>query len=115
MAKEALMPSIAYCEKTATIYVYSNGGSFKERSDYDGVVSVFWESDDCAMLYGANGITGRKTLLKIFAALYERGARRLRMKRAKKHKMPFAKLVEEGRFENTWEIDLSKALNISVN
>jgi hypothetical protein len=108
------MSSIAYCEKVATIYVYANGGSFEERSDYDGVVSVFWESDDCALLYGANGITRRRILFRIFATLYERGARRLRMKRAKKHKMPFAKLIEEGPFENTWEIDLCRALNIST-
>lgn len=108
------MSTIAYCEKSATIYVYAGDGSFEERSDYDGVVSVFWESDDCAFLYGANGIFGRKNLLKIFAELYRRGARRLRMKRAKRHRMPFGTMIEEGTVENTWEIDLPKALNIQT-
>lgn len=101
--------SAHYSHGTGGIRFYPPGKSYENRDDYDGVVSVKWIDDKTPMLEMAHGNDGANRLQEAIAELIPLGAKRIRTKRAKGHRMPRPwQIIETEELENTWELTLKE-------
>jgi hypothetical protein len=99
-----------YSPITGVVRVYHDGTDYEHRDQFDMVCSVMWLDDTTAFLYAAHGHAGRRTLSEVVKVLAERGAKKIRLKREKTHKMPRPwQKIERDEFENTWQLTLTEA------
>jgi hypothetical protein len=90
------------------IRIYHDHDGYVEKADYLAIVTVVWLSDIKVMLRGAKGEFSKRSFLALLRTLRKAGALTAVMTRTKGKRMPFAKLVEGGEYENTWEIKLEE-------
>ena len=88
--------------------IYLKHDGYAERGDYAAIITVLWLTDTRVMLRGAKGIMCKKSLVACLRTLRESGAKEVVLTRKAGKRMPFAKLIAEGEYENTWEICLDE-------
>ena len=96
-----------YTHLVSEIRSYKTIDGYENKEEYQAIVNVVWLSDIKVMLRGANGKICRRTLIACFSVLWSLGAELIVLTRAAGKRMPFGKIIEKGRYEDTWEIDLS--------
>lgn len=99
-------PYIHYAHVSGEMRVFSDADGYKNRVQYDAIVSVLWLTQTLAQLQGAHGRFNQRSILATYETMLQRGAERLMIKRAKGRKLPYGELIETGAAEDTYLVNL---------
>lgn len=103
---------VQYTEKTGDLRVYyDKPNGYAERAEYDAIVGVIWVTARMAQLHGGHGELNKRALLKIAQQMFDKGAERLLIQRAKGKHVPWGVLMHSEDQEDTYLVNLLEMLH----
>lgn len=98
---------VQYTETTGKLRVYYNKpNGYKNRAEFDAIVEAMWITGSMVQLQAGKGELTKRALLKIAQRLYDKGAERVIVQRARGKGMPWGTLTHSDGVEDTYLVNL---------
>jgi hypothetical protein len=90
----------------STLRVYTSKDGYEHREPFLLVGTQLHTSDSEVMIQGIKGTISRASLLAICQKVHDDGNNTAQVKRPAGKQMPFGELIHEGKYEDTYFVDL---------